>query len=281
MTAYHSAMEPPFTTYEFPLDSTWSDDGVRPARPQLSRAQEAVGALTDPKSAWDRLGQAGLLPRRHPLVPTRVFRRIGTQPLGADSREVSRSIENMDGGPPARQRYFVTDRDEPFSVEDSILVAADAAGIEQAEDAAWEARQRLQIWDVRAPQRFAWRVMPVTEPTFRSPGERLLANLRIFLTEAFDQAGHTLSPYPGAGPEPPDPELWRLAAQHDYRVPLAVEDPYGCFGASGPPWVPKQAAGKRFRELPNPFEPLQTLAQLGYRLDAFTYEEVVLLAPPR
>jgi hypothetical protein len=267
--------------YEFPLSSTWRDDGIRPARPHLTGAQERVGTLTDVKLAWQKLGQAGLLPRINPDLPIRLFRRIGPQPQGQDSRELTRFIENMDGGPPARQRYFVTDRNEPFSVEDAVLIAADAAGIEHAETAGYTARHCLQPWGMAPPNRIAWRVMSSKEPTFRTPGSSLLDDLRVFLAEAFDQAGHKITPYPLASPEPPNHQLWQLAVEHDYRVPYEVEDPYGAFGAGGPPLVPSAAAGKRFRELPNPFEPIHRLAQNGYRLDAFTDEEIVLLVPPR
>ena len=51
--------------------------------------------------------------------------------------------------------------------------------------------------------------------------------------------------------------------------------------ADGPPRVPKTVIGKLIRDLPNPFEPLEVLAHLGYRLDCLTSEEAVLLAPPR
>lgn len=265
--------------HDFPLASCWLDDGVRPARPQLGRAQALARPRDDAQAVWRALGQAGLLPRRAP-GGTRLFRWLGPEARDGNSREFGRLIPNMDGGAPARQRYFVTDQEVPFSVEQAVLIAADAQGIEKAEAAAWEARQRLVPWNVSPPRRIVWRFISATEKTWQTPCSDVLNDLRIILTEAFDQAGHTISPYPLTGPEPPNRLLWQLAVKHGYRVPIEVEDPYRAL-AGGPPTVPSAVAGKRFGELLDPFEPLDSVRQLGYRLDAFTGEDIVLLVPPR
>lgn len=266
--------------FEFPLGE-YRDDGRRPVRPQLARVQAVVGAETEASQAWKKLTRFALVPMLHADSPERIFRRISKQPMDSGSRQGGALIPNLDGGPPARQSWFVTDRREPFSVDEAVLIAADARGIEQAEEAARTIAQRLQIFGQAAPRRIVWRVMSEAEPTWQtSARESILHDVQIFLTEAFHRAQQPIPSNPLTGRWVSDCELWNLAAARFYRFPAEVEDPYFTF-ADGPPRIPQSVIGKVIRELPNPFEPLEFLTHLGYRLDCLTSEEAVLLAPPR
>lgn len=265
--------------FAFPL-GRYDDDGVRPARAQRERVQAALQGETDVHAAWHKLQRLALLPRPHEGWPARSFRHISPQPIAADSHEKSRSITNSDGGPPAVQRWFETDRSEPFSVEDAELWASDSAGIEQAEAAAWTLCERLRIFDQALPRRLVWRVMSAAETTWRVGGHKRLDDVDVFVVEAFDRAAHI---------RPTDPQtkqyllgdaLWELGAAHGHRFPAQVDDPY-CIFAEGPPRVPQAIVGKRMRDLPNPFAPLTSLRRLGYRLDMLNDDELVILAPPR
>jgi hypothetical protein len=255
--------------------------GERPRRPRLSEAGELAGRLSDPADAWERLAAGGLIPADWVGSPARVFRRIGPRPMDSSSREAVHFAQNMDGGPPGRCVYYITDRPYPFSVEDAILFAAGAEGVQCAESAARRFCERARPWGGRSPARAAWLTLSATEPTWCGFHNRCLDLIGDVLDVILEERG-ALPPADASVPyEQRLGSLWRVAADLDAVVPAALSDPYFLHGALGPPFVPEALRGARLRDLPDPFEPLAELWATRYRLDGVTDEAIVLAMPPR
>lgn len=247
-------------------------DGPLPVRRELDRAREAVGAAAGGAAAWERLVDAGVLPAAFARSPDRVFRAITKAPTGPTSRPMRRVMENMDGGPSAFTRYYITDAPHPLTASDAIVIASDLPGVAAAETAAFEACRRLADWGSPTPSRVAWRVYPRGDSLTATPDDSARTLLRDVLHYALEQAGARDIPWPLE-------VRWALVCERGLPVPTEIEDPYFLYGALGGPFIPRTVAGRPFRGLSNPFEPIEELTSRGYRLDGITQEHVVLLAP--
>lgn len=281
-------------------------------RPRGRRLDEAwaVWRAHEDAPAWPRLIEAGLLPPSWLDDPHRRF--VNKRVYGVLMAGVSWGGENSvtvidrspDGSPgvvealppgvvsPAvrsgalvravsvpeigpESRYIGALEPEPRN-HLAVALAGDAEGAAAAEEFAMEAAWRLLPWGFPAPALIAWELLPhgyLSARQMRAPLAPLWPGsyLPLRAAAAADAVGLCGLGPSGVAARP-------LVIEH-LRWRRAVEE-----GARVPSHAPAGAAGARFGDLPDPFEPLLAIAALGYsalHAEGFGPDCVIrLFAPP-
>lgn len=202
----------------------------------MAEIRALLRGCSDARSAWRTLTEKGILPASFQDDLRRRF-----------VHEPSPSNRHAE---PIRDPIFAEYAAQPQTVEQCALFAADSEAILVAEAAAFLLAERLIPWGAPPVDRVLWWFIPASYYGYASQDTRPGVHYAMLsacnaLAEACSQAdslfGHS--------------ELWsqRWAAQ-----------------ASAGSGIPRQydprpgLLGRRFRELPNPFEALAALEATGY-----------------
>lgn len=253
----------------FPAD--WRQ--LRPTRFDRAKVLERVRGMDDVVAAWRVLA----IPRD----PDRVFRLVADQARGPDWIDASQPAKNCDGGPSGLYRCSVLDRIHPHTFEEAIAFAADADCIAIVERWARTYAEATTPWrSTPSPRRIAWRFLRRDASIPALPGRTKEQSLILdCLEQAFERVGAPVK-YAGGEMMARPADLWRDACARGLRVPAELEDPYFVNGALGAPFVPAAARDQRFAELPDPYEPLERIAMLGYAVETVDEGAITLLAAP-
>lgn len=232
---------------------------LKPERPQLQAAREAVVGCYHPREAWEALAARELIPMAWTDDATRRFRADVTRLVAGNTHTQTMEF------------------DYPSPTELAVLLAADPQGVARAEALLREVKQRLApwldtaelpgvVWRMHAPQRDqapvirdfklegygppsllypVWYALSSPDRIVRDPeaveAARAFINQREANNELIQAAWL-------AGAQ----VLWRKAARERRRV-----DP-----TSTPMFIKPMT--QRFDELPDPFEPYLSLIETGY-----------------
>lgn len=227
--------------------------------------------MADPSDAWRALGCAP--------DGDRVFRLVADAPAGPDWVDASSPTPNLDGGPSGLLRCFILDKPHPHTIDDAVAFVADAAAIVVVEGLARGYARALAPWSLTgtAARKIAWRFLRADVGIPRSAGGMRVDVIAECLEAALDEAGVPVT-YERGRLASPLGALWRDAVSRGLLVPRELLDPYFLNGALGPSRVPEAVQGRRFADLSDPFEPLEAIAALGYRIEAVGDEAITLLA---
>ncbi len=171
---------------------------------------------------------------------------------------------------------------KPTSVALAIALAADVEGATAVEANAREAIRRLEIWGCPQLTRVVWRLGG-------DPGGnkfRTLAHAAASMAAAAAASDEELAEcakWPPASLEGPRfpaavawdvqaARFWSLARRYRCVVPYEIL-------ATRKRALRKALAGRLFRSLPSPFDPLLAIWQQGYALGTLEPDAIVLIAP--
>lgn len=223
---------------------------LRPDRPKLREARAAASGISKPRDAWSALTTTGLVPSGGWLF--------------------------ADDDPDTPIHRW------PTSVDLCVALAADPAGVAAADGYAREAIVRLVPWGADPGCRHvAWRLggsITGTRPRTLAHAAAKTAGAGVATDAERAQIRRSVRALQAR----PDVEAlyaswdvegwlwWELARRADAPFPEAQARQW-------PLSVRQALAGRRFRDLPNPFEPLLDVWRLGYALGT-TAEDVVVVA---
>ncbi len=240
---------------------------LRPARPKLAEALALVEGVHDAALAWNLLVDHGVLPSSWRESEAREFSGV--------NRRASRDVR------------------VPPSVNGAVAFASAASSATAAEEHARELVRRLLPWGERPTTTIRWKLLP--------PRKLRQAEIRAeWPSEAFHCAANGAE---NCGPRDTDPwqtTAMRLAMRHrqDAAQRVFVRDVAahhawsravaGC--ARVQPWpmptifgralrIPAETYGKAFAELPNPFDPILAIWELGCALDIVAADAIILGMP--
>lgn len=180
-----------------------------------------------------------------------------------------------------------TDHDAPPTIDACLALASDPDGIAAAEAHAEEALARLAPWRSAAGGGVIWRIGgPLRDTRWALCEElRLFDFLQHGEARVWESPAHTafaarahdagkgafwvLAQRHACGDQ-----FWRSAAERGERAPLERS---GVLDEVLRP--PPAVAGRPFAEIPNPFEPLLAIWELGYVPADFTGGSAVLIVP--
>ena len=217
----------------------------QPLRPRLDDARRSVVGLADPRAAWHKLAEQGVIPSSF-VDGTRRFAASSEVALAPDTLEVKSG------------QIF----DHPPTMTAVLTHAADPDGMIAAEQALTEFYARLVPWNVDVPTVKQWLCASADHPnpgTFNGAYVTALDSLDATLEEAGHKLEEWLPPEALALPAIARRVVsadggWRYASTHHLPVSRAC-------------WPPQLLAEKSFSEIANPFESLITLWLTGYLLD--------------
>lgn len=250
---------------------------LRPKRSDPWPARKLIRGMTDPAEVWAALSKT--LP---PEIATHPARRFERKPF----------VASPEGGSPTPGLDVV---EIPPTIGACLAVALDHEGIAFAEDRAREIVRRLEGWGVAPREKIIWSIVP-TWPGNEQGGEDLFLapvacmktaakvdkKATIALGAAFRQGAEpVMTELATRGETPQDQALcegfvdasgfateWRRAVETEVEVPAYEYAP----GKIVP------CAGKRFADIPDPYEPLVELIMRGYWLSGATDDALVMVA---
>jgi hypothetical protein len=267
----------------------------RPRRQRIAGALATVGDAELPRDVWTRIVELGLAAAGHEGRSSRWF----LPRRGSTLRYRGKGSERLEC---LHETWAWAAADtvvaHPLSVDDCLLFASDPEGISKAEKLAEEAAQRLTPWekDFSTPEwKWVWQSAS-SEETWHEHQLTIIRALSMLNRAAFEQRGWPLPNVPEEWllvEHPPGAfgvardivlgaVLWRELASRDASVPLDWS--VNIWGVAGKPaWTSRGNAvpvgGRRYTELPDPFEPLLELLAVGYVPSDMSPGVVILRAP--
>jgi hypothetical protein len=251
-----------------------------PANPQQAEAvsclseeeRRSYAKLSKPnpersRELWERFISRGLLPASWAEEPGRLF--------GGCNKKLLRSLSSV-----------------PLDVMTALCVAANAEGIQRAEQLAFEVISRLQRWyDTPTPERLVWVFSGAVDPAgWSQTGRPLLekgfdfllpedaAESKLFharrLTSLYkkleaEATPHWWLPY------------WRVKADvtraYFWEQRMAAGGVAPSVAPKGKPLMSPGVLKKPLRDVKNPFEPLLDLWETGYALADFDKKQMILV----
>ena len=267
------------------------------------------GGIADVRQLWEALLARDLIPEDWADDPRRAFDSGGRRGIGAGGREVWLGTEAQwpRGAPPdplvpmfdergnliayggAYHRIECVLLPHPPSVAVAVALASDPRGVATAEACARELAARLAPWKAATPsERVVWRVsgvsgvLPQDGVSVREAAPALATAVDAALVQMARGAPDAVPRLAFAAPCADDEYaagVWRRAAADPRASVMSLADDV----VTGQSWapVPERVAGRRYRDLPDPFAPALDLWNLGYGFGGVLDDgAVVLVCPP-